>query len=204
MKIKDKKITVLLFMLIFVAVISNGCGSSYTAADYVSAILSVAYYSDAVDNKCLDMKMEDVNKVRQECADKEAQFLEKYFNMENVSDKTHKTFVESAKKISASVSYTVSENGDNKVIVSVKPLVIHSEKLQKFVDDFNVKRYVDADKSYTEDKFVEGVVKIIDEAASDPEYADEVKIEINVDNKGGNYKISDEDLAKIDSAMFKY
>lgn len=204
MKIKDKKIIAFLFSLIFIVGILNGCGSSGTAADYVSAVLSVAYYSDAVDNKRLDMKTEDVDKARQECADKEAQFLEQYFNLENVSDKTHKSFVEAAKKISACVSYTVTENGDNKVIVTTKPLIIYSEKLQEFVDDFNVKRYVDADKSYTEDKFVEGVVKIIDETVSKPEYADEVKIEISIDKKDGKYQISDEDLAKIDSAMFKY
>lgn len=205
MKIFKNKIVAAILLAGLMACSLAGCGkSSGKASDYVDAILHIAYFSDAIDNKTLDMTDDEVRKARQDCADKEAQFLAGYFNMEDISDNTREIFKETAEKLLAKADYTVSEGEGSKVKVSIKPLIVYSEELQEFVDDFNVKKYVDADKSCTEEKFAEGVAGFLEKSADNAKYADEIEVEVNVTENNGKYEISDEDLSKIDAAMFVY
>lgn len=205
MRINSKKIAVIAVSAFLVVAITTGCGNSKgSAADYVDGLLDVAYFADEI-NDSLDDSMSDkeITSARDICADEEAKFIEAYFNMEEVSDETHEAFKSLAEKLSASASYSVEENGD-KVSVKIKPLIVGSDELHDFVDDFSVKKYVEKDESCTEKAFVDGVVKIMEKEADSPDYADEVNVDVTVKKENGKYSISDEDLKKIDAAMFVY
>lgn len=104
------------------------------------------------------MSKDDVEKAKDSCIEKEAEFLTEYFNMEDVSDSTKKSLEGAAEKIFSSAKYTVEEKGD-KVLVTIEPLKVLTDSFQEYVDDFNVKKYVEADDSCTEEEFVDGVTK---------------------------------------------
>lgn len=198
----NKKFAAVICASLMMSVVA-GCGNSgSSSADYVDGLLDVAYFADDV-NKAVSMSDDEIKSAREICKEKEADFIETYYNMEDVSDKTQKAFEDIAVKLCSAADYSVSAKGDT-VTVTIKPLKVYSEELQEYVDDFAVKKYVDADESYTEDKFTDEVIKIMSKAADNPSYADEVKIDVKVTEKDGKYSISDEDLVKIDDAMFDY
>lgn len=203
MKLHGKKLVSILFAVTLLAGVVTGCGNSGSSAGYIDALMGVTYFSDAIDNKLLDMSDEEVSKAKEQCATKEAEFLQAYFNMEEVSDETKDAFEQVAQKLGQATDYSVEGEGD-KVTVTIKPLKVYSEELQEYVDEFNVKKYVDADKSCTEKEYVDNVVKILEKSADNPQYGEEVKIEVTVSEDGGEFTVSDEDLAKIDNAMFIY
>jgi len=197
-----KKIAALIcasMMILSLSACGSGKGSN---ADYVDGLLDVAYFADDV-NGAVSMSDDEIKSAREICKEKEAEFIEAYFNMEEVSDETKKAFEDAAVKLCGAVDYSVSAKGDT-VTVTIKPLKVYSEQLQEYVDDFAVKKYVDVDKSCTEKEFVDNVTELMNKAAENPSYANEVKVEVKVTKKDGNYSISDEDLAKIDAAMFVY
>lgn len=205
MKLNYKKIFAVIMCTAMAAITLTGCGKSKgDEASYTKGLLEVAYFAQKPENiDTLSMKKDETDAASESSCEKEAQFIASYFNMENVSDDTIKSFKEAAKKLGAAADYSVNANGD-KVTVTIKPLIVKSEELEKYVEEFAVKKYVDADKNCTEKEFVDGAVKILEKAAFNPKYADEVKIDITVSSKDGKYEISDEDLAKIDNAMFVY
>ena len=204
MKLYVKKIATCILGAFFMVGTLSGCsGSSVSSADYVKAVLDVAYCADDADGNALDMSKDDVEKAKDSCIEKEAEFLTEYFNMEDVSDSTKKSLEGAAEKIFSSAKYTVEEKGD-KVLVTIEPLKVFTDSLQEYVDDFNVKKYVEADDSCTEEEFVDGVTKELEKSAEVAEYEKKVEIEIAVTKKDGKYTVSDEDLSAIDDAMFVY
>ena len=181
----------------------SACGSSKGSnADYIDGVLDVAYFADDV-NDAVSMSDDEIKAAREICKEKEAEFIKAFYNMEEVSDESQKAFEDIAEKLCGATNYSVSAKGDT-VTVTIKPLKVYSEELQKYVDEFAVKKYVDADESCTEKEFVDKVTELMNKSAENPSYANEVKIEVSVTKKDGKYSISDEDLAKIDDAMFVY
>lgn len=202
MKINKLKSMLLIGALTTFTMLS-GCGNAKTSgADYVEGVLDVAYFAEDV-NKSVSMSDDEIKAAREICKDKEAQFIESYFNMEDVSDETHKIFEDVAVKLCEAADYSVASDTDS-VTVSIRPLKVYSEKLEEYVEDFVVKKYVEADKSCTEKEFADNVAKFMSDAAENPVYDEEVKVEVKVTKKGGKYSISDEDMSKIDAAMFMY
>lgn len=201
---KMKKITSFVLCMGISAALFTGCGSNGSQSDYVEGILNVAYNSDAINEKALDMSEKDIAAATKASNESEAKFLEAYFNMEDVSDDTQKAFEEIAAKIAMITDYTVEESSSEEVMVKIKPLKVVSDELEEFVEDFNVKKFVDADESCTEEAFVDGVVEILEKNVKNPQYGEETTIKVNVTKKDGKYTISDEDMVKLDSAMFIY
>lgn len=201
---KMKKITSFAVCMGLSAVLFTGCGSDGSQLDYVEGILNVAYNSDAINEKALDMSEKDIAAATKASNESEAKFLAAYFNMEDVSEDTEKAFEEIAAKIAMATDYTVEESGSGEVTVKIKPLKVTSDELEEFVEDFNVKKFVDADESCTEEAFTEGVVEILEKNMKNPQYGEEVTIKVAVTKKDGKYSISDEDMVKLDSAMFVY
>ncbi len=199
----SRKIAVLAVLLGVVAVLASGCGRKGTETDYVEGLLDVAYGSDAINAKALDMNDKEISDARSDSLSAEAQFLIKYFHMDEVSKETEDIFKDISGKLSRAADYRVSGEGEE-ITVTIRPLQVYSEELQTFVDEFNVKKFVDADASCTEEAFAKGIADILEKAADAPAYGDEVTVKVNVTEKGGKYSVSDEDLAKIDSAMFIY
>lgn len=183
----------------------TGCGgSSVDASRYLNALLGVAYCSDAVDDVALDMDEKEREAAMESSVEKEAEFLARYFGMEDVSEKSEKAFEEIAWKISMAAQYEVEEAKGDAVVVRISPFQVRTEELQEFVDKFAVQKYVDGDEACTEEKFVSGVTGILEKTLKEPAYGDPVEVSVTVSKKDGAYQISDEDLAAIDEAMFVY
>lgn len=198
---KGKWITLLTVGAMFAGVLT-GCGNKGTEADYVEGLLDVAYSSDAMNVKALDMSEDEMTEASKKSVEAEAKYMAAFFNIENPSDETLGYFKEACQALYVWADYKVAQKGD-KITVTIKPVEFVTDELENYVEDYNVRKFVEAE-ALTQEAFAKGVSDIIKKTAEKPDYEDEVKVDVAVEKKSGGYVISDEDLAAIDAYILDY
>ena len=192
-------------MLMMSTALLTGCGGAADSAKYVKGILDVAYGKSVDDYvEAADVKEADAKKYSAQALESEADALQAYFSMDlKGSDKTEKAMEEACKLLFDKVTYTVEEK-DGKVIIKVKPVTaLQSKAVQDYVDEYNIREFVDGDDSCTDEVFAQGLLDVL--KSDGVEVADkETEITISVGEKDGKPSVSDEDLAKIDEAAIVY
>lgn len=200
----NKKLIAALTLCVLTCAMAVGCGSKGTAVDYVEGVMDLAYASDVVNDKALDMSDDQKEKAKEQSVKAEAEFLAYYLNIEDPSQQALDILAEACQELYKAAAYSVTGNEDE-ITVTVKPLVVHTQELEDFVQEFNVKKFVDADSSCTDEAFAKGVAQILKEIAKNPEYEEVKTIKFNI-GAGANkdYSISSDDLKAIDEAIFAY
>lgn len=189
------------------AVLLTGCGSASDAAadKVVKAYLDVAYgksveeYADITGTK-----KEDAEKYSEQALKAEADALQAYYGMDTEgSEKTEKAFEEICSLLFDKAEYNVTAKGDE-VTVSFKPVTaLESEAVTQYVDDFNVKEFVDGDTSCTDEAFAEGLLEVLKKDGVEVSDKEET-VTVSVSEKDGKKTVSSEELSKIDEAVLVY
>lgn len=195
-------ISVMLLSVLFL----TSCSGSGDGADYVKGILDIAYNKGTESYvKATDVKEEEAKKYTQQSLEAEAKVMAAYFGIEEPSEQVIASFQEFCKKLFASISYKVEAKGD-KVQISVNQMTIgNSEALQKYVEEFNIKQFVDGDESCTDEAFAKGVTEVLNkELEAGTCGTKDLTIEVTITEKDGKYSISDDELKKIEDQMVVY
>lgn len=197
-------ITALLFCAMMCGILS-GCGSKGSAVDYVEGVLDVAYGSDAINDKALNMESEEITETQDEMMEVEASYMASYFNMETPSEEALSIFKEACQELYKAADYSVSGDGMD-ISVVVKPLIIRTDALEKYVEDFSAEKYVNAEEGHTDVEFAKGVAGILKEISANPEYEEAVTVNFTVSDgiKGRPYTIAPADLQAIDKVILAY
>lgn len=193
----------LVLVLVFTGLTACKSASGGKAAEYVTALLDVAYGKDTkAYTKLTDASEKDAKAYSEQAIEAQAKILAAYFGMEEPSDKVIEDFEEISRLLYAKAAYTAQDK-DGKVVVSITPVtMLQSAVVQDYVDDFNVKEFVEGDASCTDESFAGGLLELLKK--SDISVADKpVEVTISVSEKDGSYTISDEDLEKLDEAVIK-
>lgn len=207
MKYYMKKVVAPVTLCVLLAVSLMGCGSSNSAkgaAQYVQGVLDITYQkgTDAYV-KAAGADKADALKYSEQAAKAQAQVMAAYFGIEEPSDEVLETFESCYVSLCEKCSYEVKDEGD-KVEIQVTGVKIGgSEEIADYIDDFNVKEFVDGDESCTDEAFAKEVSELILAEQDDSSQAD-VTVEITVTENNGEYAVSDEDLAKVDAAVLQY
>lgn len=199
-----KMITVTLLTAIILA----GCsGSDSSKAEYVQGLLDIAYNKGTeVYVKAADVKEEDAKNYSQQALEAEAKVMAAYFGIEEPSEEVLKSFQGFCEKMYKEVSYKVEAKGD-RVQVSTNQIIIgsQSEALQNYVDDFNIRQFVDGDASCTDEAFAKGAVEVMEQDLKKLFCGTQTKtIEVTVTEKDGKMSVSDKDLENLDSQIIVY
>lgn len=203
-----KRLAGILMGIILAATALTACGSKAegSAQTYVKGVLDVAYNKGTEDYvKATGAKEEDAKKFMAQSVEAEAKIMAAYFGMEEPSAEVIEALKPAVEKMYENVSYTVEASGD-KVKVSHKEIYMGaSEELQQYIDDFNVKAYIDGDTSCTDEAFAKGIADIILKGTAEDFCGTETKsVELTVTEKDGKYTVSDEDLVALDESMIVY
>lgn len=200
-----KRVIGLILGMAMAATAMTGCGSSGNSADYVQGVLDVAY-NKGTDTyvKAAGADKEDAKKAADSSLEAEAKVLCAYFGIEEPSEDVLDTFRDFAGKMYEKASYTVKEKGDG-VEVVIKPLqLFDDEEVKQYVEDFDIKEFVDGDSSCTDEAFAKGITELLEKKLEKAEYGKEVTISVSVTEKDGKMTVSDEDLLKIDEQIVAY
>lgn len=199
-----RKLAGLILSVVMAASALTGCGSSGDGADYVKGVLDVAYnqgtesYVDVAG-----VKEEDAKKYMEQSVTAEAKVMAAYFGIAEPSDEVIAEFKPVVEKLYEGLDYEVKADGDKVKVSSNEVAISISEELETYIDEFNVKAYVDGDASCTDEAFAKAVAEILlkDMGVCGTKT---VEVELIVTEKDGKYTISDEDLVKLDEAIIVY
>lgn len=183
-----------------------GCGDSADSkeATYVKGLLDVAYNQGVEDYvEVTGTKEDDAKAYTQQSLEAETKVMAAYLGLADASGEAVDVLTNLCGKICEKASYEVEEK-DDKVQVTIKPLDIFSEEVENYIDEYNMKEFIDGDPSCTDEEFVDGLAEILEKELKDPSYEKEVKVQVTVEKEGDSYVISDEDLEKIDSQVILY
>lgn len=179
----------------------GGCSKSGNSSTYLKGVLDVAYNKGTQDYvKAAGAKEADAKKYTQQSLEAEAMVMAAYFGIEEPSEEVVTVFTEFCKELYKKVSYEVKDDG--KVVINQVTLPI-TEDVQNYIDEFNIKQFVDGDTSCTDEAFAKGVTEVLSKALEKAE-TKEVTVEVKVSEKDGKYSISDEELQKLDEQMLVY
>lgn len=184
----------------------TGCGSATDHSEgYVKGLLDVAYGKGVEAYvQVADVKKEDAEKYSSQALKSEVNALQAYYGMDTEgTDKTEETLEEVCRLLYEKTSYEVKEQ-DGKAEVTIQPVTaLESEAVKNYVDDFNVKEFVDGDQSCTDEAFAEGLLEVL--KSEGVEVSDKkTTITVTVKEKDKKPFISDEDLQKLDEAILIY
>lgn len=201
-----KKITGIIASALLITMLT-GCGSS-DAGSYVNALLDVAYGRD-VDAyaKIADIDKEEANGYTEQSIQAEAVFMAKYYGFDEKDSDVTDVFADFCKKLYKKAKYTVDNKDGNKVSVEIEPLMVleqAEDDIEAYLEEYNVKAYVDGDKSATRKSAAEKIVQICETYLDKAEYGDPVTVEIDVEEKDGKWYVSDEKLTEVDKNIISY
>lgn len=201
-----RKITGIIASALLITALT-GCGSS-EAETYVSALLDVAYGRD-VDAyaKIADIDKEVAEGFMEQSLQAEAVFMAKYYGFDEKDTDVTEVFVEFCKKLYDKAKYTVNSKDGNKVSVEIEPLMVleqAEEDIEAYLEEYNVKAYVDGDKSATRKSAAEKIVQICETYIDKAKYGNPVTVEIDVEEKEGTWLVSDERLNEVDENIISY
>lgn len=200
-----KRLAGLLVSAIMAVSVLTGCGSSSDVAAYTKGVLDVAYNKGTDDYvKATGAKKADAEGYMEQSLEVQSKALAVYFGIENPSDAVIEAFVPVAEKICELAEYEVKVDKENVTVeakgVEVKP----GEEAQKYLDDYNVKRFVDGDASCTDESFAKDMAEILVKELESAKDAKSTTVEITVTEKDGSFHITDEDMVKVDEALISY
>lgn len=203
-----KQIAAIMSGILLAAAVMTGCGAKGDPETYVKGVLDVAY-NQGIDDyvEATGAKKADAEKYVKQSMEAEAKIMAAYFGIEDPSDKVIESFEEVVEELYRGLNYEVKADG-KEVNVTLHPVRLTlSNAVKDYMEEFNVKRYVDGDKSCTDEVFAEKVSKLLVEgrvATSYVETIDPVTVTVTVEEKDGQYTVSDEDLVKIDESAILY
>lgn len=193
--------------MIIGTVLLTGCDSSSEAdADkVVKAYLDVAYGKSVKEYAAIaDVKEADAKKYSEQSLRAEADALQAYYGMETEgSGQTEETMEQIARLMFDKAKYSITSEGEN-VTITFKPVTaLRSEAVTQYVDDFNVREFVDGDTSCTDETFAKGLLEVLQKDGVEVSDKD-TQVTVTVTDKDGKTTISSDELAKIDEALLVY
>lgn len=188
-------------------VLLTGCGSSSGAdADkVVKAYLDVAYGKSVTEYADIaDVEESDAKKYSEQALQAEVDALQAYYGMDTEgSSQTEEMLGQVVELMFDKTEYSVTADGEN-VTVTFKPVTaLQSEAVIQYVDDFNVREFVDGDTSCTDEAFAQGLLEILQKDGVETADKD-TEITVSVTEKDGKTTIDGDELAKIDEALLVY
>lgn len=200
-----KRLAGLLVSAVMALSVLTGCGSSGDADAYTKGVLDIAYHKGTEEYvKVTGAKKADAEKYMEQSMEAQSKALAVYFGIENPSDTVIEAFTPAAEKICELVDYEVEADGD-KVIVEAKGVEVKpGEEAKQYLDDYNVKRFVDGDTSCTDESFAKGMAELLVKELESAKDTETTTVEITVTEKDGSFHISDEDMIKVDEALISY
>ena len=187
--------------------------------EYVEAVMDCSYKGELdpyVENT--DADEDDAEEVYEACTQyyaKEIMYLLDV-NYEVISEDILNEYYEFGKEIMMNSKYSVGKGkstGDDswEVIVKIQPIdmiALCEDELQEYADSFAAK-YADLDTSSMteedfipyEDEFAEGVLDVLEAAADNIEYGDEIEYTVEVTEQDDAYKVSDDQWNEIDDLV---
>lgn len=154
-----------------------------------------------------DTPEDDVKKYTKQSIKAEAEFMAQYYGLDETDDEIVGIFEKLCEKLYDKASYTVTKGKGEQVAVKIKPLMVLQqarEELQEYLEEFNIKAYVDGDAAATEKSCAEKIAEICESYIDKAEYAKEVTVELSVAKKDGTWSVSDGDLNKADKQIICY
>lgn len=201
-----KRLAVLILSLILVMTAFAGCGSSGDAEAYVKGLMDIAYNKGTEAYvKAAGVKKEEAEKYMEQSVEAEAKIVAAYFGIGNPSEEVTAEFKKFVEKMYEGLDYEVKSDGDKVIVTFTQTGITLGEEAQSYIDEFNIKEFVDGDVSCTDEAFAKGIVELLcKELEGDGSAAETKEVEITVTEKDGKYTVSDEDLLKLDTELVVY
>lgn len=198
-----RKLAALAVMAAAVTFLCAGCSEKPDPEAYVKAALDAIYHRECG-------AYADMLHVSEAQAEEE---IEKTFqgNMEtafsgdiNTSDADREAYIDAVREIYKLARYEVTDSEEKEdgfaVTVCVEPCIVF-ENLEEGVTEKMTQALENG--SYTEEKTVSYITEYLNEALEENEYGEKTDIEVNVTmNKEGVWQISEDDLLKLEDALF--
>lgn len=186
----------------------TACQSQSSAKEYTKALFDVAYGKDTkAYAKVTETSEADAKKYMEQSLQAEAEYLAQFYGLDTKDKKVIDSFADLSQKMYEKASYKVESGQGDKVIVKVKPLLViqqAKDEVDSYLRDYNVKAYVENDPKATQEVCAKEIATILKQYIGQADYDDEKTMTITVKKEGNKWKVSDEDLQSIDSAIVLY
>lgn len=210
---KMKKLSIMLVCVMLIGLL-GGCGSSFDAAGYISAILDNSYRNDS--SKFVSMKIgtaEEAAETYETTLANEVDSLIQLSDATNPTDEQYEQLKSIVEDIYGKAKYTVGEaekqdDGSFAVTVTCEQIQVFGPAMEAYIAGLEEKanEYVAAGEMPSDDELntlmLETYISSFSDAAANVTYADPATVTVRVELKDNLWQPNENDVLSLETSLF--